>query len=241
MVEIKNRKLKICLYSAGVLAFIGAIVLLSVHYGPEISRWFSQRDQLKEAVEQGGVLAILAFIGVQVLQVVVAAIPGEIVQIAAGYLFGTLLGAGYLLVGLIIGALIAFFAARVLGYPLLKIFVPGAKRERLLHIISRGESELVIFVLFLLPGLPKDALTYVAGASPINPWRFLVISTLGRLPALVVSCYIGASLGRDNLLAVAIVSTVSVLLILLGMVYRERIISKVRSFRPAKTTEDNQP
>lgn len=240
MVEIRNKKLKICLHSAALLLFIATITILSIRYGPKVGRWFAKRDQLKATIEQGGILAIAAFIGVQILQIVVAAIPGEFVQIAAGYFFGTVLGSFYLLVGLIIGTLMAFFAARLLGYPLLKIIVPYAKRERLQTIITRGESELVIFVLFFLPGLPKDALTYVAGASPINPWRFLGISTLGRLPALVVSCYIGASLGRDNLLAVAIVSTLSVLLILLGMVYRERILAKVRAIRP-NTSEDNQP
>jgi len=133
--------------------------------------------------------------------------------------------------GIIIGSLVAFFAARLLGFRLVKTFVSAPKLAKLLRLVSGTKSELVIFTLFLLPGLPKDVLTYIAGLTPVNPWRFLALAILGRLPALVVSCYIGASLEQENLWAVVIVSALSAVLILGGWLYKDWILEKVRMLK----------
>ncbi len=232
MVEIEGKqKLKIILNIIALMLLIGAIVYLSIRYTPQAAELFARRDELKEAVEKEGLYAIAAFICVQVFQVVVAAVPGELVQLAGGYLFGTFWGAVFLVSGVIIGSLVAFFAARLLGFRLVKTFVSAPKLAKLLRLVSGTKSELVIFTLFLLPGLPKDVLTYIAGLTPVNPWRFLALAILGRLPALVVSCYIGASLEQENLWAVVIVSALSAVFILGGWLYKDWILEKVRMLK----------
>jgi uncharacterized membrane protein YdjX (TVP38/TMEM64 family) len=232
VVEIEGKqKLKIILNIIALMLLIGAIVYLSIRYTPQAAELFARRDELKEAVENEGLYAIAAFICVQVFQVVVAAVPGELVQLAGGYLFGTFWGAVFLVSGIIIGSLVAFFAARLLGFRLVKTFVSAPKLAKLLRLVSGTKSELVIFTLFLLPGLPKDVLTYIAGLTPVNPWRFLALAILGRLPALVVSCYIGASLEQENLWAVVIVSALSAVLILGGWLYKDWILEKVRMLK----------
>ncbi|HCX77794.1 MAG TPA: TVP38/TMEM64 family protein [Firmicutes bacterium] len=232
MVEIEGKqKLKIILNIIALMLLIGAIVYLSIRYTPQAAELFARRDELKEAVDKEGLYAIAAFICVQVFQVVVAAVPGELVQLAGGYLFGTFWGAVFLVSGIIIGSLVAFFAARLLGFRLVKTFVSAPKLAKLLRLVSGTKSELVIFTLFLLPGLPKDVLTYIAGLTPVNPWRFLALAILGRLPALVVSCYIGASLEQENLWAVVIVSALSAVLILGGWLYKDWILEKVRMLK----------
>ncbi len=107
-------------------------------------------------------------------------------------------------------------------------FVPETKRVGLIKYVSGAKSELALFILYLLPGLPKDVLTYFAGLTPVNPWRFLLISILGRLPALVVSCYIGAGLRQENLKAVAVTAVLSALLLLGGVLCRGPIMDRVR-------------
>ncbi|MDD4079636.1 MAG: TVP38/TMEM64 family protein [Eubacteriales bacterium] len=232
MVEIEGKqKLKIILNIIALMLLIGVIVYLSIRYTPQAAELFARRDELKDAVEKEGLYAIAAFICVQVFQVVVAAVPGELVQLAGGYLFGTFWGAVFLVSGVIIGSLVAFFAARLLGFRLVKTFVSAPKLAKLLRLVSGTKSELVIFTFFLLPGLPKDVLTYIAGLTPVNPWRFLALAILGRLPALVVSCYIGASLEQENLWAVVIVSALSAVLILGGWLYKDRILEKVRMLK----------
>ncbi|MDD4769129.1 MAG: TVP38/TMEM64 family protein [Eubacteriales bacterium] len=232
MVEIEGKqKLKIILNIIALMLLIGVIVYLSIRYTPQAAELFARRDELKDAVEKEGLYAIAAFICVQVFQVVVAAVPGELVQLAGGYLFGTFWGAVFLVSGVIIGSLVAFFAARLLGFRLVKTFVSAPKLAKLLRLVSGTKSELVIFTFFLLPGLPKDVLTYIAGLTPVNPWRFLALAILGRLPALVVSCYIGASLEQENLWAVVIVSALSAVLILGGWLYKDWILEKVRMLK----------
>ncbi|MDD2283581.1 MAG: TVP38/TMEM64 family protein [Eubacteriales bacterium] len=232
MVEIEGKqKLKIILNIIALMLLIGVIVYLSIRYTPQAAELFARRDELKDAVEKEGLYAIAAFICVQVFQVVVAAVPGELVQLAGGYLFGTFWGAVFLVSGVVIGSLVAFFAARLLGFRLVKTFVSAPKLAKLLRLVSGTKSELVIFTLFLLPGLPKDVLTYIAGLTPVNPWRFLALAILGRLPALVVSCYIGASLEQENLWAVVIVSALSAVLILGGWLYKDWILEKVRMLK----------
>lgn len=229
MVNIADKRIvKISLNIVALLLFIGLVVFLSVLYTPELKSLFTRRDEIKEYVEQQGFRAIVLFICLQIFQVVVAAVPGEIVQVAGGYFFGTLGGAAFLTSGLIIGSIIAFFAARLLGYRLVKTFVSQAKLDKFLGIISSTKSEMVLFILYLFPGIPKDVLTYIAGLTPINPWRFLMLATLGRMPALVVSCYIGASLEQENLWAVVIVTVATVLLIAAGWLFRDEILEKAR-------------
>lgn len=232
MVGIKGKqKLKICLNIAALMLFIGLLVFLSIRYTPQLRNLFASRDQLKEFVEQEGASAIAAFIGVQVFQVVVAPVPGRIVQVAGGYLFGTFWGAVFLTSGLIIGSLIAFFASRLLGSRLVKIFISEAKRERLIKLMGSDKSELVLFLLYFLPGLPKDTMTYIVGLTPVNPLRFLAISTLGRLPSLSVSCYIGASLEQENLWPVVIATALTVILFFGGLLFKDRILEKARQLK----------
>lgn len=233
MVNIARKNIiKIGINIAALLLFIALIVFLTIRYSPELKSLFARRDQMKKYVEAQGFRAVLLFICLQIFQVVVAAVPGEIVQIAGGYFFGTIGGATFLTSGLIIGSVIAFFAARFLGYGLVKTFVSQAKLNKFMGILSSTKSEMVLFILYLFPGIPKDVLTYIAGLTPINPARFLVLAILGRMPALVVSCYIGASLERENLMAVVIVTVATVLLIVAGWLFRDKILEKARRRQP---------
>ena len=229
MVEIRDMGIgKKGIRFIAVALFIGLVVALSVHFTPQVKDLFARREQLKLAVTQSGARGIAAFIGLQIFQVVVATVPGEIVQVAAGYFFGTFLGSLYLVGGLVLGTILAFFTARFLGSTLVNTFVPETKRVGLIKYVSGAKSELALFILYLLPGLPKDVLTYFAGLTPVNPWRFLLISILGRLPALVVSCYIGAGLRQENLKAVAVTAVLSALLLLGGVLCRGPIMDRVR-------------
>jgi uncharacterized membrane protein YdjX (TVP38/TMEM64 family) len=223
-----KRKVIISFNIVALLLFIGLIVFLTIRYTPELKSLFDRRDEIKEYVDQQGFRAVFLFICLQIFQVIVAAVPGEIVQVAGGYFFGTTRGAVFLTFGLIIGSIIAFFAARLLGYRLVKAFVSESKLTKLMRIVSSTKSEMALFILYLFPGIPKDLLTYIAGLTPINPGRFLVLAILGRMPALVVSCYIGASLERENLWAVIIITVATVLLILAGWLFRDKILEKIR-------------
>lgn len=183
---------------------------------------------MRQYILDRGFAGIGIFILLQILQVVVAALPGEVVQIAGGYLFGTLWGSIYLIIGVTIGSIIVFGVTKLLGHRLVKIFVPQHRLEKLYVLLTGPRPEMIIFLLFLIPGLPKDILTYIGGLTPVRPGRFLPIAVLGRLPALVVSAYIGSSLEQGNLIVAIVISSVATLLFFTGLLYKDKILARWR-------------
>lgn len=169
-----------------------------------------------------------AFIILQILQVVAAPLPGEIIQVAGGYVYGVLGGTMLSLTGILLGSLAAFFLCRWLGYPLLLTFIKPEKAERWRLIINTNRAEMVIFLVFLIPGAPKDILTFIAGITPIKPGNFFLAAMLGRFPGILVSAVIGAQLEHHQYFLAAILSLAAALLCLLGFLYRDRFMTFLR-------------
>lgn len=228
-IAIKSKqKLKITVNLVALALFVGMIIYLSLRFTPQVLSLYKRRHEFERAVKDQGLTGIAAFILLQVLQIVVAAIPGEVVQLLGGYLYGTVLGTVYLVIGVVIGSSLAFFAARLLGFRLVKLLMPPARLEKIYGLVNGPKAEFIMLVLFLIPGVPKDFLTYIAGLTPVKPEKFLLIAIIGRLPALVVSCYIGASL-RANNFRLAIACSIAVLFFFLGSwFYKDRILEGIR-------------
>lgn len=225
-----NKKLKLVINIILIAGFLALLVFTAVSYGPEITRLASEPDQLRDVLNSYGWKGVLVFMLIQLLQVVVAAIPGEFVQIAGGYIYGTWLGTLYSLTGIVAGSVIVFFVARLLGYPIVKTFVSQKNLEKFDFMMNSSKSEIAMFILFLIPGIPKDILTYLAGLTPVKPLKFFIIITIGRLPALLASSYIGYNTQKGNYLIVIILSAAALALFAAGILLKDRIIDKVQSF-----------
>lgn len=137
--------------------------------------------ELTRYVKRAGPWAPLVFIGLQALQIVVAPIPGEVTGIIGGYLFGTLPGLIYSTIGLTIGSCVAFSLGRWLGHHFARRFVTPETYE-MFFFLTRTQGKLITFLLFLIPGFPKDFLCYILGASPLSFGAFFLLSTVGRIP-----------------------------------------------------------
>lgn len=220
-----NKGLKLAFNIILLASFIGLLIYLWVRFGPELTELARKPEELRELLNSYGWSGILVFIGIQVIQVVVAAIPGEFVQIAGGYIYGTVFGTLYSLTGIVTGSVIVFYAARFLGYPVVKLLVPQKQLERFSFMLNSRRSDAALLILFLIPGIPKDILTYIAGMTPVKPLRFFVIITVGRLPALLGSSYIGHHTQMGNYGIAAIVSVIAVILFFTGLIFRNRIIN----------------
>ena len=214
-----------------VAAVLGLLVFASVKYAPALTRMMSKPEKFKEFLDSYGTASALIFILLQALQIIIAVIPGEVVQIAGGYAFGTFFGTLYSVSGTVLGTLLVFFATRLLGYPLVKMFVPQKKLDRFDFLMNNPRSEIAIFILFLIPGIPKDALTYIAGLTPIKPLRFVLIATVARFPGLWGSAYIGANLEKKNYLMVWIFSAAALVLFVTGRLMKDKIIDRVHRLR----------
>ncbi len=222
-----------------LVVFVGLLIFLSIKYGPAVTRLVSKPERFREAITAYGPLSAVIFILIQAAQIVIAVIPGEVVQIAGGYVFGTFLGTVYSVIGTILGTLIAFFAVRLLGYALVRAFVSPKKLESLTFLVNDPRAEIGLFALFLIPGIPKDAIVYISGLTPIKPLRLLLICTIARFPALWGSAYIGANLQEKDYLAVWILSGVSLVLFIAGILLKDRIFGWVRRHRPHPAGEDS--
>ncbi|MGI6776912.1 MAG: TVP38/TMEM64 family protein [Acetivibrionales bacterium] len=175
-----------------------------------------------------GFSGVPVFIFFQFAQVIVAAIPGEVVQIAGGYIYGTFYGTLFSIVGILAGYITAFLLSRLMGYPIVKAFVAEKHIKKFQFLMNSRKSEIALFVLFLIPGLPKDVLVYIAGLTPVRPIRFLTLAMSARLPALVGSSFIGANLQKRNYAIAAIVSIIAVVLFVLGVFLRDRITDIIK-------------
>lgn len=188
---------------------------------------FTDRRQLRAFVLSYGTLAPVVFIGLQITQVVISFIPGEATGFLGGFLFGVFQGFLYSSIGLSVGSLLAFGLARWLGLRFVRrIIRPGLYQKFAFLREPRGIA--TAFVLFLIPGFPKDALSYVLGLSPIPLWAFFVVMTLGRMPGTWFLSMQGAKFQAEESYAWAFLLVIGGFLLLMGYLYRERIITAVR-------------
>lgn len=224
--KIQKDKLK---YVLAIVLFVSVLIALTVFLTPVITRIISNPQKFREFLDSYGGLSILLFIAFQILQVVIAAIPGEFVQIAGGYVFGSIMGTVYSVIGILIGAAIAFFAARLLGLKALSKLLSEKSIEKFTFLMNTKKSEIIVFLLFLIPGLPKDILVYVAGLSPMKPLRFFVIYIIARMPGLLGSSIIGANIQSQNYIVAISIFVVSCLLFIIGVFTRDKIMKKLKN------------
>ncbi len=178
-----------------LLPVIAGIVLVLVFWAVWQSGLFTQlsdHETLVASMRSSGLSGYFVCIGIQFLQVVVFMIPGEITQFAAGYVFGAWKGFLLSLVGIMLGSAAAYGFGKVAGRPILRKVLGKKTLDRMNHAIGSSRAPMALFILFLVPGAPKDAMSYGAGVSGFPMGRFVLISGLARIPALLASTLMGS-------------------------------------------------
>jgi uncharacterized membrane protein YdjX (TVP38/TMEM64 family) len=191
--------------------------------GKGLWKLLSDEARLQETLASFGPWGPLVFIGLQVLQIIVFVIPGEIVQIAGGYIFGPWLGLIYSLIGISLGSAGAFFLGRALGRPFVEALIRREKVEEFDRAFRRGRGLASLFLLFLIPGVPKDILCYLSGLSAIPFLLFFIISAVGRLPGLTLSVIFGSKLATQEWVVVVAIAAAVITLLILSRLLRARL------------------
>ena len=174
-------------------------------------------------VDASGLWGRLLFVGMVVLQVVVAFIPGEPIELAAGYAFGFWEGSLLTLTGFLIGSWIVFALVRRFGVKLVEVFFSKNKLDEIKFLQNPKKTKVISFLLMLIPGTPKDMLSYFAGLTRLTTKEWLLIVAVGRIPSLVTSTITGAAAGEKNYLLSAISLSATVLITLAGIWYYRRL------------------
>lgn len=182
---------------------------------------------VRRFIERAGPFAPIAFVGLQALQVIVAPIPGQLLAGVGGYLFGVLVGAAYSLLGVVIGSYIVFFAARQYGRPVIARLLSADTYERFER-FGAANGSLALFVFFLLPVFPDDALCVVAGVWEIRPRTFGVLLIVGRAPSFLAAAYAGTSVYQGAFERLGILMGAIALLAMVVHVGHRRIEAALR-------------
>ena len=208
--------------------FIIGLIAVAVAFREPLESLLASGTALEDVVEATGVPAAPALVALQVLQVIVFIIPGEVVQIAAGYLFGVIPGAALSVLGILLGSMFNYWIGRALGRPFVESVTPTGTLARIEATTGRRGTQIGFFLLFVIPGIPKDILCYVAGAAGMRFWPFIAFSTVGRLPGIVGSAVIGATAAQQGLIPAVVLLAAAAVLLVVG-VSRQRQLERLLS------------
>lgn len=177
-------------------------------------------SRIKEFIENIGFFGVFVLLIIQILQVFIAIIPGEPIEVLAGVMYGTYFGAILCLIGIVIANTIIFYFSRKYG-------IEHLKKTKLYNKVYNHELlknplklERLIFILYLIPGTPKDILAYVCAFSKVRFKDFIILSTLARVPSIITSTLAGTNIINGNIKFTIIIFTITLILGLMGINYQ---------------------
>ncbi len=200
-----------------LIAFIAIMAALTIWLVPIFKNLSTEagRMNFENEIESLGTKGIFAIIGLMVIQIFLPILPGEPVEILAGMSYGPIGGLLIIFLGAFISSFIIFFAVRKYGKSFIYSFASKEKIEKLENsklFSQKGKIEMILFILFFIPGTPKDLFVYIAGLLPIKPARFLFISTFARFPSIISSTIAGSNLVAGNFHIIAITYLITFLI-----------------------------
>lgn len=219
----RNRKL------AGMLALALAILFSAAVFwfvGRPMLRFVSDPTLFRDWVGRSGAWGRLAFVGMMALQVLIAFIPGEPLELGAGYAFGAVEGTLLCLLGAALGTAVVFLLVRQFGLRLVELFFSKEKLQSLPLLRDTRRLYLLTFIAFFIPGTPKDLLTYVLGLTHMKFWPCLLLITVARIPSVITSTLGGDALGTQQYGFAIAVFAATLLLSGIGLLVYRRMCRK---------------
>ncbi len=191
MSQKPTEKRKKILTIIGVSVIVLVIILAIFIFAPQIIELFKHRDQLRQTILAAGIWAPLAMIGFQILQILIAPLPGNIVSFVSGFIFGTLNGTVFSMMGVIIGSILTFLLARLLGRKILRYLISEEKFQKFDRYTLK-QGPFILLLLLIVPNPIGDGVFYLAGLTNIPLLFYLILVIIGRIPSNFVNNLIGA-------------------------------------------------
>lgn len=234
--KVRNIDLRIWLPRLALVGAIAAAYYLAVHLGwvpaNPIAWLFEIGDRVKDELPKFGILAPIVYALFYALQIVIAPIPGAPLAYTAGYLFGPVVASIFSMLGILLGAAIAFWLARRLGWPLIEKMAPKSWIERWRN-LAAVNSSITWFLLMLAP--TADVFYFIAGLTTLSFRRFMLLVFLGRLPGIILSSIVGANVETFGAQWIVILIAALLLISLAGNWLRQRV--EKRALLVAETVE----
>lgn len=201
------------------LLLIAILILITVFFGDTLVDMVKDPDAFRERTDAMGWLGRLLFLSLTALQVVLAVLPGQVFTLAGGYCFGAFWGVTLTVIGTAIGSAVAFLLARIFGLRAVYAFYPSEKVQKLSFLKKSKKQDFFTFLVFLIPGFPKDMVTYFMGLTEMKLPKFLLLSTLGRFPAILLTVLGGTAIQTKNLTLIIVVASLVLILLVAGIFF----------------------
>lgn len=227
-----------CLATGAVILLLRDDIIYQALFHMQAFR--EKGEEFRQAFLAYGPWAPVIFAGLQVTQVLAAPIPGEASGILGGYLFGPWPGFLYSSLGLTLGSWIAFGIGRVI-WELIPERAMASRLYRRFNTLVNAGGFLIPLLLFLIPGMPKDALSYLLGFSRMPLAIFLAIAGLGRMPGTLMLSFQGANVQAANYRQLAVLVGISLALALAGFLYRRKLLANLLLWQRKKTRSTMVP
>ncbi len=203
-----------------LICFTGAVAFF---IGKPLVKFVGSPELFRNFVESRGILGKIAFIGMVIFQVVIAVVPGEPFEIGAGYAFGIFEGTLLCLIGILVGSMLVFGLVRSLGVRIVEVFFSIDKIRSLKFIENSKKLNLISFIVFLIPGTPKDLLSYFVGLTEMKFSSWIFICTVARIPSVITSVISGNALGIKNYKLACIFFGVTALISIIGIIIYKKM------------------
>ena len=212
---------------AGLIVFAIVVGIIVFSLWPYVKDLFEEGglERLIDRLQNAGPTGVLLLLGMQFLQIIVAFIPGEVVQLAAGLMYGPWLGTIIILFGCVCSSAIIYQLVHKLGAPFVQGMVSTDHLAKFRAFEDSGRLDVVVFILFLIPGMPKDVFTYLVPLTHMTLKRFLILTTLGRIPGVIGSTYAASGFASGNILGSAIVLGMLAVIALLAIIFHKQLMN----------------
>jgi len=197
--------------------FFIAMAILTIIAFPLIKS-YKNPEEFKAFIDSFGQWGFLMMLFIQIFQVVVALIPGEIVETLSGMLYGWFGGFIFCSIGIAIGQVIIFSAVKFFGKDIVEHAAGSKAMNKFKFLQDEKKLKSIIFFLFFIPGTPKDLITYIAPLTKIKLRDFLIITLIARIPSVISSTYGGSALAEQNFLKAAIIYGVIAVFSIIGII-----------------------
>ena len=215
-----------------IISVLKILLLIAIVAGIPLYIYFFQGDWLKQFEGFDDVVAYLQrykwesvpiYIGLQVLQIVISVIPGQVFQFAAGYLYSFFPALLFSICGAFIGTTLSFYLAKMLGRDFVHLFFGREKTHEYVQKLNSKRAYMIVLILYLIPGLPKDVVSYAAGVSEMKFKPFILLSLTGRLPGMMGSIMIGSMWNKGEYFGMIALGVIAVAAFVLCIVFRKKI------------------
>lgn len=227
---------------AGLIAaalFTVAVCILLIPYLAKLGKMNSEElnaalEVADNALRRVGPIRYILIVLLQIFQMIFAPIPGGPVAVMMGFMFGPVVGTLLTIVSTALGTLLIIWCVKRFGMKFVNMFINSKGFEKLKFLHDPSGRDTLLFLLFLIPGTPKDLITFFAPFTGARPRNIVVLASVARIPSIFLMVYLGDAISEGNLVKSAIILTIAAVIGLIGIMLKDKVMPERTEKRAVK-------